>query len=87
MASSAAITNSRARREQKKTDRFEGFDCGFRQAAIEVVDQNDQLFDAGRAEEIVEFLTKRVDLLGHMLRFRILQYILRVGERRLQILL
>ena len=54
-----------ARGEHEQPDRLERLDRGVGQAAVEVVNQDDELLDPCPLEEIVECLAERLDLLGN----------------------
>ncbi len=55
-----------ARREDEETDGLQGLDRRVGQAAIEVIDQDDELLDTRLVEKIVEGFPECVDLLGNI---------------------
>ena len=71
--------------EHEQPDRFERFDGGVWQAAIEVIDQDDELFDPRVLQELVEGLAERFHFLGHILCFARLQHGLHLVDRRREV--
>jgi hypothetical protein len=54
--------------KQKKADRFERRDGCFRQASIQIIDDDNELVDNGGVEQRLELFSERVDLLRQVIR-------------------
>ena len=73
--------------EDEQPDGFERFDRRVRQAAVEIVDEDDQLLDTRLLEQIVKSFPECLDLFRHIFRLSWLQQTLHTVDRFVVILL